>query len=47
MEGFFLQKERKMPGAHEIGAAIPDPRIVGGKMTDIRGPNMGRWIRGR
>ena len=24
-----------MPGAHKIGAAISDPRITGGKITDI------------
>ena len=25
-----------MPGAHKIGAAISSPRIVGGKITDMR-----------
>ena len=33
--GVFQQKERKMPGAHKIGAAISGPRIAGRKVTDI------------
>ena len=44
--GVFLQKDRKMPGAHKIGAAISGPRIAGGNFMDttlflsnIRGEN--------
>ena len=28
----FLQKEPKIPGTHNIGAALSGPRIVGGKL---------------
>ena len=30
------QKEPKIPGAHKISVAISGPRIVGGKITDMR-----------
>ena len=29
--GFSSRKNPKMPGAHEIGAAVSGPRIAGGK----------------
>ena len=31
--GFLLRKEPKIPGAHDIGAAISGPRIAGGSET--------------
>ena len=33
---FSCSKSRKITDAYKIGAAISDPRLAGGKMTDIR-----------
>ena len=34
--GVIQQKERKIPDARKIGAAISGPRIAGGKILDIK-----------
>ena len=36
MGGFSCRKNQKSPGAHKIGAAVSDPTIAGGKITDMR-----------
>ena len=38
----FLQKERKIPGAHKIGAPISGPRIADKHFTDM----LGFWLIG-